>query len=170
MVSRSRFLLLFAGLFLLAAAPVLWCDTLPLFDYPNHLARMHILMEAPHRAALRTYYTIDWQPLPNLAMDVIVPALGRVMGLAAAGKVFVLITFLLITGGTAALHRVLLGRRSLWPLLAFLFLYNRILLWGFLNFLFGMGLSLVALAAWVALARAPRPLRLGVASLFAFAT
>jgi hypothetical protein len=164
-----HFGLLFFGLFALAAMPVLTCDTLPLFDYPNHMARMHVLLALPRSEDLRRFYEIDWRPVPNLAMDAIVPALGRVMPLAWAGKAFVLSTLLLLAGGAAALNRVMFGGWSAWPCLAFLLLYSRILLWGFLNYLFGLGLGLVAFALWIALARRPPALRLAAGALFALA-
>ena len=34
----------------------------------------------------------------------------------------------------------------MWPLLAFLLLYNRMFLWGFLNYLFGVGVALIGVA------------------------
>ena len=141
--------------------------TPPLFDYPNHLARMHIIAHLADHPALQRFYALVWRPVPNLAMDLAVPPLARIIPLAWAGKAFILATFLLIAGGTAALHRVLFARWSAWPCLAFLLLYNRILLWGFLNFLFGVGLALAALALWIALGR--RPLRLPIAALLALA-
>ncbi len=82
---------------------------------------------------------------------------------------FVLATFLLLAGGTAALHRVLFQRWSAWPCLAFLVIYGRLLLWGFLNDLFGLGLALCALAAMIALGGSGRALRLAVGLVFAFA-
>src|SRR5579864_4733949 len=164
-----RFILLFAALFAAAAAPVLICDSLPLFDYPNHLARMHILVDWARSPELQRFYAIAWAPVPNLAMDVIVPGLAQLMPLAVAGKVFVLLTLLLLAGGAAALHRVLFGAWSAWPCLAFLLLYSRILLWGFLNYLFGLGLGLFAFALWIRLARRPALLRLGVGAALALA-
>ena len=148
---------------------MLLCDTLPLFDYPNHLARMHVLAAFARSAPLRRYYEIDWQPLPNLAMDLLVPALARLLPLAWAAKAFVLLTLFLLAGGAATLNRVLLGRWSAWSNLAFLLLYSRILLWGFLNYLFGVGLGLFALAAWIALARRPAAVRIAVGAVFALA-
>src|SRR5689334_1083468 len=141
-LSFRRFALLFAGLFAVAAVPVLICDTLPLFDYPNHLARLHILVAWPDSAPLQRFYAVDWRPLPNLAMDFLVPLLAKAMPLAWAAKVFVLATLLLIAGGGAALHRALFAGWSAWPCLVFLLLYGRMLLWGFLNYLFGLGLGL----------------------------
>src|SRR5437879_5969298 len=168
-LSPRKFAVLFAACFIVAAIPILAVETLPLFDYPNHLARMHILADYDRSAFLRQFYALDWRPIPNLAMDLIVPPLTRIMPLAAAGKIFVLAIFLLIAGGTALLHRVLFGRWSAWSLLAFLLLYNRILLWGFVNFLFGVGLALVAAALWIGLRERPAWLRLPLAALLATA-
>jgi hypothetical protein len=168
-LEARQFASVFLMLFAFAAAPVVLCDILPLFDYPNHLARMHILARAPESPALQSYYAIAWRPLPNLAMDAVVPVLARLMPLAWAGKVFILTTFLLLAGGTAVLHRTIFGRWSLWPCLAFLLLYSRTLLWGFLNYLFGLGLALVAFAAWIALARRPALPRLLVGTAAALA-
>jgi hypothetical protein len=92
-----------------------------------------------------------------------------VLPLAWAGKVFIVASFLMIAGGAAALHRVQSGRWSLWPCLAFLFLYNRSFLWGFLNYLFGIGLAFLAFALWVALRERSAALRLGLAGLLATA-
>ena len=99
-------------------------------------------------------------------MDLTVPSLARWMPLAWAGKAYVVATLCLIAGGAAVLHRALYRRWSAWPLLAFLLLYDHALLWGFLNYLSGIGVSLFALAAWIALR--PRPwLRFPAAAIFA---
>ena len=164
-----RFVLLFAALFAAAAAPVLICDTLPLFDYPNHLARMHILADLARSPDLQRFYAIAWRPVPDLAMDAITPTLAHVMPLVWAGKAFVLLTLFLLVGGVAALHRTLFGVWSAWPCLAFLLLYSRILLWGFLNYLFGLGLGLCATALWIALRHQSPALRLAVGALAALA-
>jgi hypothetical protein len=135
--------------------PVLLNETLPLQDYPNHLARMHILLALPSSEPLRVYYEAAWNVLPNLAMDLIIPPLAHWLPLAWAGKVFVLSSLGFLAGGAALLHRVLFGGWSAWPLLAFLLLYSRTFLWGLLNYVFGVGVSLAAFALWIALARRP---------------
>ena len=161
-----EFAAVFAALALLACLPVLLCETLPLIDYPNHLARMHILSALPRPEHLQNYYAIGWQPLPNLAMDLTVPVLARWLPLAWAGKAFVAAILCLMSGGAAFLHRVLFGRWSAWPFLAFLLVYDHSLLWGFVNYLFGIGVSLFALASWITLRFRPR-LRLAVGAIFA---
>ncbi len=120
----------------------------PLVDYPNHLARMHLLAEGGN-----AFYAVRRALLPNLAQDLIVPTLTRLMPLDTAGKLFLVMVFALMAGGVLWLNRLVSGGWRLWPLLAFLLLYNRILLWGFLNYLFGIGVALVGTAAWLALER-----------------
>jgi hypothetical protein len=51
----ASFAAVFVALVLLASLPVLVCETLPLFDYPNHLARMHILSALPTSEFLQRY-------------------------------------------------------------------------------------------------------------------
>jgi len=138
---------------MVASLPLLMVEVPPLFDYPNHLARMGLLRDLPGSDPLQRYYEIRWRPLPNLGMDLLVPTLARVLPLAAAGKVFIVAVFGVLAAGTALLQRAATGRWSIWPLFAFLLLYSRVLLWGFLNYLLGVGLALVAAAVWIAMAQ-----------------
>jgi hypothetical protein len=149
----GAFAALFLALFVLAILPLTLSEVPPLLDYPNHLARMFLLAHLDAAPVLQQFYAVAWRPLPDLAMDATVPPLLTFLPLGVAGKVFIGATFLLLAGGTALLQRVLFQRWSAWPCLAFLLLYNRMLLWGFLNYLFGLGLALAALAAWIALRR-----------------
>lgn len=155
-LGNATFAALFVTLALIASLPVLLTGTLPLVDYHNHLARMHILSALPLSEPLQRYYEITWTALPNLAMDLAIPALAQYMPLAWAGKVFVVLTFCLLAGGAAVLHRAFWGSWSAWPCLAFLLLFSRSLLWGLINYLFGLGVSLIAFAAWIALRHRPR--------------
>jgi hypothetical protein len=167
--SAGRFAICFAVLMLLSCLPLLLTALPPLLDYPNHLARMHLLPSLPAASALNRYLAIRWAPLPNLGMDGVVPFLAMVMPLEWAGKLFIAVTFLLLAGGTAALHRVLFGRWSSWSLLAFLLLYTRLLLWGFMGYLFGCGLAMAAFPAWIALRQRHWLLRVALGCVFALA-
>ena len=154
----------FALLLMLAAVPPFSTVLPPLVDYPNHLARMHLLAEGGN-----AFYAVRWAALPNLAEDLIVPPLAWLVPLDTAGKLFLVTIFGLMAGGAVWLNRVASGRWQLWPLLAFLLLYNRILLWGFLNYLFGIGVALVGAAAWLALEGRRWWLRVLASSLVALA-
>jgi hypothetical protein len=70
------FLVIFAALYSIVQIPVYLTVVPPLLDYPNHLARMHILLNIPHSEVLQSFYEIQWAVIPNLAMDLIVPWLG----------------------------------------------------------------------------------------------
>jgi len=151
----------FVALLLAACIPLFLTPLPPLVDYPNHLARMHLLAALSGSPTLRQYYALAWRPLPDLAMDVLVPPLLGVVSLSTAGKLFLIATYVSSTGGVAVLHRTLHGRWSAWSLTAFLLVYNRLLLWGFVNFLFGLGLAFCALAGWIALRERGVAVRLG---------
>ncbi len=132
----------------------------PLVDYPNHLARMHILAAIDSDPDLQKNYLVDWAIVPNLAMDAIVPILMRWFGLFPAGKIFVAICMILPVIGVAVLNRVLQGSWSLWPATALLFVFGQNLIWGFLNYLFTIGLFFLVFAAWIATERWSRGARL----------
>lgn len=120
---------------------------MPLSDYPNHVARMHIIAHLAQSAELAKYYSVKWEFIPNLAMDIIVPMMIPALSAEAASLVFAAISLFLMSSGAIVLHRQLYGRWSLLPFTAFLLLYNRHFLWGFLNYLFSVGLGLWMLAA-----------------------
>ena len=129
----------------LILSPLLFAAVPPLVDYPNYLARMAIL--AAPEASLN--YVVHWRPIPNLAMDLIVPPLAPIFGLETAGRLFIALTLVQLVSGTALLHRALYGRIGWWPLTSVLFLYNIAFYFGFLNYLFGLGAALLTFAGWV---------------------
>lgn len=134
----------------LALSPLLWAAVPPLADYPNHLARMWILAQNGTLPALAANYVTDWRVLPDLAMDLVVPPLAQIMPLEIAGRLFIALTMLTLLGGAVTLHCALHGRAATaWPLAALLFLYNAAMFWGFLNCLFGAGMSMLVFSGWI---------------------
>ncbi len=153
----------------LAVSPILVFPLPPLEDYPNHLARMHVILNVGADPDLSRYYEIHWQIIPNLVMDLVVPPLARVSDLFHAGQAFTAICFLLVATGIFALNRALFGGWSLSGLLALPFLYNHVFLVGLLNYLFGIGLAMWGMSAWALLRERPWPWRLVASTLFAVA-
>ena len=145
--------ILVAALVIVGAVLVpIWSVTYPpLTDYPNHLARMHVLMMKGADEFLNKYYVIRWAAIPNLAMDLTVPSLARLVGLESAGKLFLSAILVLLFTGTLALHHAIHRTWSAWPLVASLILFNPFFLWGFVNFLFGLGVALWLSALWILL-------------------
>jgi hypothetical protein len=167
--SNAQIAALFAMLVAIASIPVLLYPWPPLGDYINHLARMHVIATVRSDPDLARFYQVDWQVIPNLMMDLIVPVLQRVMNVYLAGQTYTIMCFVVILSGTMALNRQLYGRWSVLPLIAFPLLYNSVFLVGTMNYLFGIGLSLWALAAWAALRERAMPLRLAISTLFVLA-
>lgn len=155
--TKNPWIVLALAVLLTAAAlyPVFSVEIPPLADYPNHLARAHIIASIDTSPELRSNYQVSWPLSPYLAMDWIVSSLAGFMSIYEAGRLFVALTLVTIVAGTLALHLALFKRLSLWPLFVHLFLFNHLLAWGFLNFLFALGLSLLVLACWVATAGRP---------------
>ena len=159
----------FLLLSLIAILPIASVRLPPILDYPNHLARMHILAALPGSADLARYYRAVCTPIPDLAFDAVVPVLATVVPVETAMRIVLAAMLLALTGGCVALHRVAFRRWSAWPLFAFLLLYNRMLLWGFLNYLAGLALMLWALAAWMAMERQSLWIRIAVGAVLATA-
>src|SRR5262249_12431475 len=167
--SGRQIAILFITLAAIASVPILLYPWPPLSDYINHLARMHVIATVGSDRDLALFYQVQWQVTLNLMWDLIVPTLKRIMNVYRAGQVYTIMSFVLILPGTLALTRQLYRHWSVLPLIAFPLLYNNVFLIGTMNYLFGIGLSLWALATWVALRERAMVLRLAVSSLFVLA-
>jgi len=138
------------GLCLALIAPLLIVQIPPLTDYPNHLAREYVLAFGARDPVLSRMYGQHWGIIPNLAIDITMPALAHIMPLYDAGRVMLAVALLLPLLSAAAYHRAVFQTRSFWPLAGALVAYNGLFLLGFLNFLISLGLALLGAAAWVA--------------------
>jgi hypothetical protein len=158
----------FAVFALLAAAsllPVLLTPIPAMVDYPNHLARMYILSQSGTLDA-NPYYEVALALYPNLAMDLLVPQMARLISVENATRLFLLLSQLLIVGGALALERVVKGRVHLAGFASLMFLYCLPFSWGFLNFEFGLGVALWSIAAYLMVAERAWPVRFVVNAVF----
>src|SRR5437762_12579091 len=107
-LSNQRGLILVGLLFAASVAPLLSVEIPAMVDYVNHLARMHLLVDAaagrPNPA-----YEIHWRFYPNLAMDLIVPSLARFVGVESAARLFLVASQTLLVSGAIALEIVVRG-------------------------------------------------------------
>ena len=155
---------------LLAASCVLAISLVPLYahrlvtmlDLFNHLARGFVLANYHRNPLFQTFWLPNWRVMPSLAIDGMVLALNGVMPLLAIGKLFVVLVFIVLLSGLLNLHQAAHRKWSLVPLLGALFLYNRMMLSGLVNYMLGIGLCLHGLAIWIRLRERPVGLRLGV--------
>ncbi|HJU18795.1 MAG TPA: hypothetical protein VJ770_20270 [Stellaceae bacterium] len=149
-IRSSRYPVAYGLLAAAMLAPLLCATVPPLVDYPNHLARMWILVHRATVPELARNYIVQWRILPDLAMDLVVPALATIMSVVMAGRTFVALTMLGLVAGTAVLHRVLHRMYAIWPAWSVLFVYNAVLFWGFVSCLFAIAAYLFALSGWIA--------------------
>lgn len=142
-----------AALFVLAAiiiiAPLSIIDIPLLADYPNHVARMHVIGNLHADDILQERYDIRLDLVPNLAMDLAVPVLAMAVPLDVAGRLFLAFCLLSTIGSVAFLHRTLFGQWSPYPLVAALFAYHGSLIAGLVNFSLDIGLVPAAFAVWI---------------------
>src|SRR5262249_12998857 len=73
--SAKQIAALFMTLAVIASVPILLYPWPPLSDYINHLARMHVIATIGRDPNLALFYEVEWQVIPNLMMDLIVPIL-----------------------------------------------------------------------------------------------
>jgi len=166
-LSRAQWLPISILLCALVLLPLFLVTVPPLVDYPNHLARCSILAQLPHSPLLSSIYEPRNVVLPNLAMDAIVVPLCHVMPALLAGKIFCGLVLLVMFTGGIALNAACGRKLTLWSFVPALLLYNHIYVFGFLNYLFGIGLMLWGLAGWIYLRERPWGWRIGTAASFA---
>lgn len=118
-------------------------------DYPNHLARAHIIVQEQLQGRPHPYYDLRHVLIPNLALDALVPLWVRWgMEVETALKLFAAFALLLPVAGVLALARVIQGQTPWLALLVFPLAYSRYYAWGFLNYFFTLGVVLLAYVWW----------------------
>ena len=153
---RGWLIAIYAALSVIILAPIMSVQVPCLGDYLNHLARISIMGKLGSSAALDAFYERRWKLVPYYGMDLPVLALSRVLGIYAAGRVFVALCVLMPVAAVMVLRRVVVGRVGLVPVLAYLFCYSYVLQRGLLPYLATAGLAIALFAAWIATAEWPR--------------
>lgn len=156
---RSVATVVFALLAVASLLPTLLVPIPAMGDYVNHLARMYLLSEMG-TANANPYYQAAWAFYPNLAMDLVVPQMARLLGIENATRLFLLFSQILVVGGALALEWVVKRRVHLAGFAALMFLYSLPFSWGFTNFECGLGIALCGIAAYLAVAGRSAPVRL----------
>jgi hypothetical protein len=167
-LNGSPAVIVFVLLAVASLLPVLLTPIPAMVDYPNHLARMYILSQNGSADA-NPYYEVAWALYPNLAMDLLIPQVARLISVENATRLFLLLSQLLIVGGALALERVVKGRVHLAGFAALMFLYCLPFSWGFVNFEFGLGVAFWGIAGYLAVAERAWPMRFIANALFVIA-
>lgn len=107
--------------------------------------------------------------MPYLGYDLVEVWLLSWFSMGFVVKLMIAASFMTLFGGAVLLSRVAHGKWSAVVLMCALLLLNRTLLAGFINYLFGIGVSLMGAAAWIALRERSTLLRMAVLTAFATA-
>jgi hypothetical protein len=154
---------------LMVLAPI-WIVKYPgMVDYPNHLTRCYVLAHYHDNPVWQQRYVLDHSPLPNLVIDLIVTPLLRILPLIVAGKVFLSLAAALYILGCSEVGRAVIGKPNWLALVCAFTFYNSQLLWGFVNYIFGVGVFLCAFAFWLRIRNAMTPLRFFLCCLLSMA-
>ncbi|WP_448658201.1 hypothetical protein ACPVPU_12100 [Sphingomonas sp. CJ99] len=140
---------------LAAAIPLLWPALPPFTDLPGHVGRYRVMLDGGE-GPLARYFLFEWRWTGNLGVDLIVAALGPVIGLEPAVKLAVLSIPMLTVAAILALSRELHGRVSPFALFALPLVYSFALHFGFINYTLSMALALGGVAMWLHLGRLGR--------------
>lgn len=150
----SRSLAVAACVFLVALLPLLSVPVLPVIDFYNHAARYYILSRVEQTPFLAQNYQPAWALLPNIGMDVIGTWAMSVLPPELVPQGLAALSMAVQFSGVLFFSRRLIGRWSVvTPLLAAPLLYSYVFVWGFANFLLGLGLVFWAAGLWLALRR-----------------
>jgi hypothetical protein len=121
----------------------------PLTDYPNHLARCYVLAFGKSDPVLQNMFSQHWQIIPNIGVDLLLPALMRVFSPLLSGKIVLAFCLLLPTSGAIALGYAYFRQRSFWQIAAGFAAFNALFLMGFMNFELAIGIALWGAAGWI---------------------
>jgi hypothetical protein len=145
-LERAAFARLFLLLWALNIVPIWIGISVPGLDTPNHMARLHVLT---HLDQFKDFYAPNWVFLPNLAIDLLLYLPTKVLPALVVMKGFLSFLIGLTALGFAWLNRELVGRWSISGLIGFVFSWNYVFAFGFLNYLLTLALGLCFLAAWL---------------------
>jgi len=157
-------------LVLLAVLLPIWMVKYPgMVDYPNHLVRCYIFAHYHDNPLWQQRYFLDLSPLPNLAIDLVVTPLVRLMPLMVCGKLFLSFAAVLYVVGCSEVGRAATGRLNGLALVCAFTFYNLPLFQGFVNYIFGLGVFLCAFAYWLQVRNRMTPLRFVLCCLLSLA-
>ncbi len=147
--SDRLYFISFALVVALLIAPFVQLKYVPFSDYPSHVVRAFILFHYHDVRAFQDTYRIVYEPIPNIASDLLIMLLLRVMSLLTAARAVIIFVVIIYAIGCHLLAAQIHGR-SVWIAIPCIFsVYSTFLMWGFINYVLGLGLFMVASSFWL---------------------
>lgn len=138
-----------AALVLASAVPLLGPALPPLSDLPGHMARWHISIALQDSSEFARYYDFHWALIPNLGLDLIVPALAPLFGFEFVCKLAIIAIPILTAVGLLWTAREAHGQVPPTAMIAVPLAYAWPFQFGFVNFALSQALALCAFALWI---------------------
>ncbi len=154
------------ALVIAGALPLLVGRPAPLQDWPNHVARFHILSALLRGSAFwGRFYRFDGFLVPDAALDLGALGLARIgLPVSAAAQLLLVGAYAMFVAGFCALARALRAWSPAKAALAVLLFYGNALLWGLVGYILAVGMMLGLLALWVGVEAHPAR-RLAIAAI-----
>jgi hypothetical protein len=152
----------YAALLIVLVAILLpiWIVKYPgMLDFPNHLTRCYILAHYHDNPVWQQRFIVVHGPIPDLAIEIIVLPLLQLLPLMICGKIFLSLAAALYVAGCSEVGRAITGKPNWLALVCAFTFYNSALLYGFVNYIFGVGVFLCAFAFWLRVRNAMTPWR-----------
>ncbi len=126
-------------------AQLLLLNTMPLVDWPNHLARLHAL-GAGAGDVIRRAYAPHWALMPDLACDLLYLALKRVLSPEAVLRLCLAGSLLVAIGAIWRIHWLVFKTTTYSVSIAPLMISGLSVSMGYVNYVAGISVVLVAIA------------------------
>lgn len=134
---------------LVACLPVLLAHYPQMSDYPAHLARYYVMLDAGRNPALAHWYSFHWEWTGNVGVDLLIRPFAALFGVETGGRIIAGLIPSLTGLGILAVELSLRRRVTPASFLAFAFIWSPMMLIGLLNFTLGLALALLGFALWV---------------------
>jgi hypothetical protein len=136
--------------------PLLYPPIPPLVDLFGHMGRYRVELDLHQSRWLQQYFNYHWALIGNLGVDLLVLALGPIMGLEPAVKLIVIAIPPLTAIGFLWVAREVHGRIPPTVFFALPFIYGYPFLFGFVNFALSVAFAFLAFGLWLRLGRLGR--------------
>jgi hypothetical protein len=136
--------------------PLVYPPFPPLVDLLGHMGRYRVELDLGRSPWLHDYYAYHWALIGNLGVDLLMMALGPLLGLELAAKLIVLAIPPLTAIGFLWVAREVHGRVPPTAFFALPFIYGYPFLFGFVNFTLSVALAFLAFGLWLRLGRLER--------------
>ncbi len=111
-LNNSKSVLILAPV-LLAAVLLwpLWSVVLPaMSDYPAHVSALYVQMHGAHDPSLSRFYQTEWDFVPDLASEILVPLIAIVIPFLVSVKLFLSLALVMWVAAPIAIHYALYKR------------------------------------------------------------